>query len=82
MISPSQSGHELDDQCRTSQLRLVLFSGRRGFPEANVECDHQTGTIDNEARCGDHGKARKTSLSEMDSDPTTAGNHERAACNG
>ena len=61
---------------------LVLSAGHRSFPEANAERDHQTATIDNEAGRGDHGKARETSPSEMDSDPTTAGNHERAACNG
>ena len=63
-------------------MRLVLSAGHPSFPKANAERDHQTGTIDNEAGRGDHGKARDASLSEMDNDPTTDGNHERAACNG
>jgi hypothetical protein len=68
----TQSGHA---------VRLVLPAEYRSFPEANAERDHQTGAIDNEAGRGDHGKARDASLSEMDNDPTTDGNHERAACN-
>jgi hypothetical protein len=59
-----------------------LCAGHRSFPEANAERDRQTGTIDNEAGRGDHGKAREASVSEMDSDPTTHGNHQRAAGNG
>ena len=59
-----------------------FVSGHRSFPEADAERDRQTATIDNEAGRGDQGKARKTSPREMDSDPATDSNHERAAGNG
>src|SRR5262245_40318777 len=61
--------------------RSVLSVGHRGSPEASAERDRQTGTVHNEARGSDDGKAREASLGEMDGNPATDRDNKCATCN-